>query len=64
MQFKAQELDRKEKELKEWEDELDYHEYRIDTAEDTVLSLKRELKLKEIIIIEKNSMGCKVREGY
>ena len=52
MQFKAQELDRKEKELREWEDELKYREYRIDTAEDTVFTLKRELKLKEIIIIE------------
>ena len=47
--FKAQELDRKEKELREWEDELKYREYRIDTAEDTVFSLKRELKLKELI---------------
>ena len=58
--FKAQELDRKEKELREWEDELKYREYRIDTAEDTVFTLKRELKLKEIIIIEKTAWAVKL----
>ena len=58
--FKAQELDRKEKELREWEDELKYREYRIDTAEDTVFSLKRELKLKELMIIEKTAGAVKL----
>ena len=58
--FKAQDLNRKERELREWEDELKCREYRIDTAEDTVFSLKRELKLKELMIIEKTAWAVKL----
>ena len=59
MWLKVQENERKEKELREWEDELDCREYRIDTAEDTVLSLKGELKLKEALILEKTALAVK-----
>ena len=34
-------------------------EYKIDTAEDTVLSLKRELKLKEVLLLEKTALAIK-----
>ena len=46
--------------MREWEDELKVREYRIDTAEDIVFSLKRELKLKELMIIEKTAWAVKL----
>ena len=46
--------------MREWEDELRVRERRLDTAEDTVFSLQREVKLKEIIIIEKTAWAVKL----
>ena len=59
LRFKVQDASRKEKELREWEDELACREYKIDNAEDTVLTLKRELKLKDVLILEKNALAIK-----
>ena len=46
--------------MREWEDELRVREHKLDTAEDTVFSLQREVKLKEIIIIEKTAWAVKL----
>ena len=59
LMFKVQDANRKEKELREWEDELACREYKIDNAEDTVLTLKRELKLKDVLILEKTALAIK-----
>ena len=45
--------------MREWEDELACREYKIDNAEDTVLTLKRELKLKDVLILEKEALAIK-----
>ena len=44
--LKAQDLGNKERYLREWEDELRVKERKLDMAEDTVFSLRREVKLK------------------
>ena len=59
LRFKVQDANRKEKELREWEDELACREYKIDNAEDTVLTLMRELKLKDVLILEKTALAVK-----
>ena len=59
LRFKVQDASRKEKELREWEDELACRENKIDNAEDTVLTLMRELKLKDMLILEKTALASK-----
>ena len=61
LRFKVQDTRRKEKELVEWEDELACREYKIDNAEDTVLTLMRELKLKDVLILEKTAEASKYK---
>ena len=71
LRFKVQDAHRKERELVEWEDALAYREYKLDNAEDTVITLMRELKLKDVLILEKTAEASKykrdaedaVREG-
>ena len=61
LRFKVQDADRKERELIEWEDELACREYKIDNAEDTVITLMRELKIKEVLILEKTAEASKYK---
>ena len=71
LRFKVQDAHRKERELVEWEDALAYREYKLDNAENTVLTLMRELKLKDVLVLEKTAEASKykrdaedaVREG-
>ena len=58
--LKAQDLGNKERYLREWEDEFRVKERKLDMAEDTVFSLRREVKLKESIIIEKTAWAVKL----
>ena len=53
--LKAQDLGNKERYLREWEDELRVKERKLDMTEDTVFSLRREVALKESIIVEKTA---------
>ena len=45
LRFKVEDARRKEQSLVEWEDAIAYREYKLENAEDTVVSLMRELKL-------------------
>ena len=51
LRFKVEDARRKEQSLVEWEDAIAYREYKLENAEDTVVSLMRELKLEEILIL-------------
>ena len=58
--LKAQDLGNKERYLREWEDELRVKERKLDMTEDTVFSLRREVALKESIIVEKTAWAVKL----
>ena len=61
LRFKVEDARRKEQDLVEWEDALSYREYKLDNAEDTVITLMRELKLKEVLILEKTAEASKYK---
>ena len=61
LRFKVEDARRKEQSLVEWEDAIAYREYKLENAEDTVVSLMRELKLKEILILEKTAEVSKYK---
>ena len=61
LRFKVEDARRKEQSLVEWEDTLAYREYKLENAEDTVLSLMKELKLKDVLLLEKTAEVSKFK---
>ena len=61
LRFKVEDARRKEQSLVEWEDAIAYREYKLENAEDTVVSLMRELKLKEVLLLEKTAEVSKYK---
>ena len=61
LRFKVEDARRKEQSLVEWEDTLAYREYKLENAEDTVISLMKELKLKDVLLLEKTAEVSKYK---
>ena len=55
LRFKVEDARRKEQSLVEWEDAIAYREYKLENKEDDIVSLMRELKLKEVLLLEKTA---------
>ena len=52
---KVEDARRKEQSLVEWEDAIAYREYKLENREDDIVSLMRELKLKEVLLLDKTA---------
>ena len=63
LQFKVDELKRKEEDLLVWEDNVANREWKVENGEDNIASLMREIKLKDILLANKtNELNKKNRE--
>ena len=61
--FKVDELKRKEENLIMWEDNVASREWKVENNEDNIVSLMREIKLKDILLADKtNELNKKNRE--
>ena len=58
---KVEDARRKEQSLVEWEDAIAYREYKLENREDDIVSLMRELKLKEVLLLEKTAEVTKYK---
>ena len=61
LRFKVEDARRKEQSLVEWEDAIAYREYKLENQEDSIVSLMRELKLKEVLLLEKTAEVTKYK---
>ena len=61
LRFKVEDARRKEQSLVEWEDAIAYREYKLENKEDDIVSLMRELKLKEVLLLEKTAEVTKYK---
>ena len=61
MRFKVEDARRKKQSLVEWEDAIAYREYKLENKEDDIVSLMRELKLKEVLLLEKTAEVTKYK---
>ena len=61
LRFKVKDARRKEQSLVEWEDAIAYREYKLENKEDDIVSLMRELKLKEVLLLEKTAEVTKYK---
>ena len=55
LRFKVDELKRKEEDLLMWEDNVANCEWKVEHGEDNIVSLMREIKLKDILLIDKTN---------
>ena len=55
LRFKVDQLKRKEEELLGWENEVANREWKLENGEDNLSSMMRELRLKDILLADKNS---------
>ena len=55
LRFKVDELQRKEEDLIMWEDNVANREWKVEHGEDNIVSLMRELKLKDILLLDKTA---------
>ena len=55
LRFKVDELKRKEEDLIMWEDTVANREWKVEHSEDNIVSLMRELKLKDIMLLDKTA---------
>ena len=63
LRFKVDELKRKEENLIMWEDNVANREWKVENGEDNIVSLMREIKLKDILLADKtNELNKKNRE--
>ena len=63
LRFKVYELKRKEEDLIMWEDNVVNREWKVEHGEDNIVSLMREIKLKDILLIDKtNEVNKKNKE--
>ena len=63
LRFKVDELKRKEEDLIMWEDNVVNGEWKVKHGEDNIVSLMREIKLKDILLIDKtNEVNKKNKE--
>ena len=63
LRFKVDELKRKEEDLLVWEDNVANREWKVEHGEDNIVSLMREIKLKDILLADKtNEVNKKSRE--
>ena len=53
--FKVDEVKRKEEDLIMWEDTVANREWKVEHSEDNIVSLMRELKLKDIMLLDKTA---------
>ena len=63
LRFKVDELKRKEEDLIMWEDNVANREWKVEHGEDNIVSLMREVKLKDVLLIDKtNEVNKKNKE--
>ena len=63
LRFKVDEIKRKEEDLIMWEDNVANREWKVEHSEDNIVSLMREVKLKDILLIDKtNEVNKKNKE--
>ena len=63
LRFKVDEIKRKEEDLLVWEDNVANREWKVEHGEDNIVSLMREIKLKDILLIDKtNEVNKKNKE--
>ena len=63
LRFKVDELKHKEEDLIMWEDNFANREWKVEHGEDNIVSLMREIKLKDILLIDKtNEVNKKNKE--
>ena len=55
LRFKVDEVKRKEEDLIMWEDNVANREWKVEHSEDNIVSLMRELKLKDILLLDKTA---------
>ena len=55
LRFKVDALKRKEEDLLVWEDEVANREWKLENSEDNLTSMMRELRLKDILLADKNN---------
>ena len=55
LRFKVDEIKRKEEYFIMWEDTVANREWKVEHSEDNIVSLMRELKLKDILLIDKTA---------
>ena len=55
LRFKVDTLKRKEEDLLVWEDEVANREWKLENGEDNLSSMMRELRLKDILLADKNN---------
>ena len=55
LRFKVDEVKRKEEDLIMWEDTVANREWKVEHSEDNIVSLMRELKLKDIMLLDKTA---------
>ena len=55
LRFKVDEVKRKEEDLIMWEDTIANREWKLEHTEDNIVSLMRELKLKDIMLLDKTA---------
>ena len=55
LRFKVDALKRKEEDLLGWENEVANREWKLENSEDNLSSMMRELRLKDILLADKNN---------
>ena len=53
LRFKVEDARCKEQDLVVWEDNIAYREWKLENKEDDIVSLMRELKLKDVLLLDK-----------
>ena len=61
LRFKVDDARRKEQDLIMWEDALANREWKLEHTEDNIVSLMRELKLKDIMLLDKTAEVTKYK---
>ena len=61
LRFKVDDARRKEQDLIVWEDALANREWKLEHTEDNIVSLMRELKLKDIMLLDKTAEVTKYK---
>ena len=63
LRFKVDEVKRKEEDLIMWEDTVANREWKVEHSEDNIVSPMRELKLKDIMLLDKTAEVNKLSES-
>ena len=61
LRFKVEDARRKEQDLIVWEDAIAYREWKLENKEDDIVSLMRELKLKDVLLLDKTAEVTKYK---